>query len=119
MAGSLWGITRDYAISSIAGTCHFGPMMLASQCHAVAFLNSVCMDYAAKMSSDNFAAQTRLSSESSNPYIQFADGAFIGDYTQVAIGASGLAYGAWTDFRGNPGVTPANQDVMVQSLVVP
>jgi hypothetical protein len=94
-------------------------MMLASQCHAVAFLNSVCMDYAAKMSSDNFAAQTRLSSESSNPYIQFADGAFIGDYTQVAIGASGLAYGAWTDFRGNPGVTPANQDVMVQSLVVP
>jgi hypothetical protein len=76
------------------------------------------MDYAAKTSNDIFVAQTRLSTESSNPYIQFADGAFIGDYTQVAIGTGGVAYAAWTDFRGNPGITPANQDVMVQSLLV-
>lgn len=112
--------TRDYAISSVAGVCHFrtndagGGNVTPSPS-----VNSVCMDYAAKTSNDAFAAEIRLSTESSNPYIQFADGAFIGDYTQVAIGTSGLAYAAWTDFRGNPGVTPANQDVMVQSLVVP
>jgi hypothetical protein len=51
------------------------------------------------------------------PFIQFADGSFIGDYTQVATGTAGLAYGSWTDFRGNPGITPANQDVMIQSFV--
>ena len=31
-------------------------------------------------------------------------------------GTAGLAYGSWTDFRGNPGITPANQDVMIQSF---
>jgi hypothetical protein len=41
------------------------------------------MDYAAKTSSDGFTAQTRLSTESSNPFVQFADGSFIGDYSQV------------------------------------
>jgi hypothetical protein len=79
---------------------------------------SVCMDYAAKTSTDSFAAQVRLSSQSSNPFIQFADGAFIGDYSQVAITPLGnKAIGAWTDFRGNPGVTSANQDMLVQSFI--
>jgi hypothetical protein len=72
----------------------------------------VCMDWAIKSSSDGFASTTRVSRESSNPYILFA-GSFIGDYTGVAIDASGRAVTAWTDFRGNPGVTPPNQDTLV------
>ena len=111
--------TRDYAILSLATVCHFrtndagGANITPSPSP-----NSVCMDYAAKKSSDNFASQIRLSTESSNPYIQFADGGFIGDYSQVAINPdASRAFGAWTDFRGNPGVTTANQDVMVDSFV--
>ena len=42
--------------------------------------------------------------------------AFIGDYSQVAIGSNGVAHAAWTDFRGNPGLTAANQDVMVANF---
>src|SRR5439155_12945993 len=34
----------------------------------------VCLDYAARSSSDGYATETRLSTESSNPYIEFADG---------------------------------------------
>ena len=74
------------------------------------------MDYAAKSSIDSFAAQTRLSTESSNPFVQFADGSFIGDYSQVALGTDAIAHAAWTDFRGNPGITQANQDVMIQNF---
>src|SRR5207245_597171 len=47
----------------------------------------VCLDYAARSSSDGYASETRLTTESSNPYIQFADGSFIGDYSQIAIGS--------------------------------
>ena len=80
--------------------------------------NSVCMDYAAKSatSTGGFGSQLRLSTESSNPYVQFADGSFISDYSQVATGSNGVAHGSWTDFRGNPGITPANQDVLVQNF---
>jgi hypothetical protein len=53
----------------------------------------------------------------SNPYIQFANGGVIGDYSQVAIGTDGRAHAAWTDFRGRPGVTSANQDVYVASYM--
>jgi hypothetical protein len=53
----------------------------------------------------------RLTSEGSNPYIEFANGSFIGDYSQTAIGSDGIAHSVWTDFRGRPGVTTANQDV--------
>lgn len=72
----------------------------------------VCMDWAIRSSTDNFAAQTRVSAQSSNPYIQFA-GSFIGDYTGTAIDASGKAVTVWTDFRGNPGVTKPNQDAVL------
>jgi hypothetical protein len=109
--------TRDYAIGSAALVCHQVTNPVPSGISPVFSTNSVCMDYAAKSSSDGFSAQARLSTESSNPYIQFADGAFIGDYSQVAIAPNGaMAWGAWTDFRGHPGLTPANQDVMVQSF---
>lgn len=73
---------------------------------------AVCLDWAARSSSDDFAAETRVSRQSSNPYILFA-GSFIGDYTGTAVGADGKAVTVWTDFRGNPGLTPANQDVVV------
>jgi hypothetical protein len=108
--------TRDYAISSTALVCNLQTNPVPTGIAPVPTARSVCMDYAAKKSTDGFSAQTRLSTQSSNPFIQFADGSFIGDYTQVAIGTAGLAYGSWTDFRGNPGITPANQDVMIQSF---
>jgi hypothetical protein len=109
--------TRDYGISSTSPVCNLQTNANPTGITPTPSARSVCMDYAAKRSADGFLAQTRLSTESSNPFVQFADGSFIGDYTQVAIGTGGLAHGSWTDFRGNPGVTPANQDVMIQSFV--
>lgn len=41
---------------------------------------------------------------------------FIGDYSQVAVGSDGVAHAAWTDFRGRPGVTSANQDVYTSAF---
>jgi len=110
--------TRDYAIASAAAICHVRTNVDPTQVPPSPSANSVCMDYAAKSatSTGSFGSQVRLSTESSNPYVQFADGAFIGDYSQVAIASNGTGYGAWTDFRGNPGLTPANQDVVVQSF---
>ena len=72
----------------------------------------VCLDWALKSSSDNFSATTRVSAQSSNPYILFS-GSFIGDYTGTAVNALGKAVTVWTDFRGNPGVTAPNQDTIV------
>jgi hypothetical protein len=109
--------TRDYGITSAAPVCNLQTNPNPTAIPPVPTSRSVCMDYAAKTSSNGFSAQTRLSTESSNPFVQFADGSFIGDYSQVALNAAGsTAYGAWTDFRGKPGVTPANQDVLVQSF---
>lgn len=108
--------TRDYGISSAAPVCNLQTNPVPSAIPPVASARPVCMDYAAKSNSDGFGAQTRLSTESSNPFIQFADGSFIGDYSQIALGSNGVAHAAWTDFRGNPGVTSANQDVMIQSF---
>jgi len=109
--------TRDYAIDSVAAVCHWRTNDGGGgQIEPSPSVNSVCLDYAAKSSSDGFSAQTRLSTESSNPYIEFANGSFIGDYSQVALGSNGVAYGVWTDFRGRPGTTPANQDVVVQTF---
>ena len=73
---------------------------------------AVCLDWATRSSDDNFAAEQRVTKQSSNPYILFA-GSFIGDYTGTAVNASGAASFAWTDSRGNPGLTPANQDALV------
>ena len=76
---------------------------------------SVCLDYAARTSLDSFANESRLTSEGSNPYVMFANGSFIGDYSQVAIGSNGVGHAAWTDFRGNPGTNSPNQDVYVNT----
>jgi hypothetical protein len=81
--------------------------------------NSVCLDYAARtvtVSSGALGAERRLTSHGSNPFVQFANGAFIGDYTQIAVGSDGVAHAAWTDFRGRPGTTSANQDVYVSNF---
>ena len=72
----------------------------------------VCLDYAFSSSSDGYASETRVSTQSSNPYIQFS-GSFIGDYTGVAVDSAGKAHTVWTDFRGNPGTTTPNQDTVV------
>jgi hypothetical protein len=72
----------------------------------------VCLDWAVKSSGDNFIAETRVTAQSSNPYILFS-GSFIGDYTGTAVDKDGSAVTTWTDFRGNPGVTTPNQDTIV------
>jgi hypothetical protein len=72
----------------------------------------VCLDYAMVSSTDNFATETRLTNQSSNPYLT-ASGTFIGDYTGAAMDGSGKAYGAWADDRGNPGITPPGEDIDV------
>jgi hypothetical protein len=74
----------------------------------------VCLDYAFSSSSDNFGSQTRVSTQSSNPYLQFA-GSFIGDYTGVAVDSKGGVHTVWTDDRGLPGTTTPNQDTVVGS----
>jgi hypothetical protein len=74
--------------------------------------NPVCLDYAIVSSSDGFASETRVSTQSSNPYIEFS-GSFIGDYTGVAVDRAGNAHTVWTDFRGLPGTTRPNQDTVV------
>jgi hypothetical protein len=49
----------------------------------------------------------------------FADGSFIGDYSQIALGSNGVAHPVWTDFRGNPnpGGNTANQDAYTQAFL--
>ena len=71
-----------------------------------------CLDYAMVSSTDDYASETRLTNQSSNPYVQAA-GTFIGDYTGAAMDATGKAYAAWADSRGNPGLTSPNQDIDV------
>ena len=75
-------------------------------------LAPVCLDYAFSSSTDNFASETRVSSQSSNPYLQFS-GSFIGDYTGVAVDPAGGVHTVWTDDRGLPGTTTPNQDTIV------
>jgi hypothetical protein len=108
--------TRDYAATHNPATCNVAIVSEAPGVQIGPVPDSVCLDYAARVSTDGFASQRRLTSEGSNPYIQFANGGFIGDYSQVAIGTDGRAHAAWTDFRGRPGVTSANQDVYVASF---
>jgi hypothetical protein len=109
--------TRDYAITSNAPVCNVETNPAPSGIAPAASPRPVCLDYAARVATGNsWGTQLRLSTASSNPFIQFADGSFIGDYSQVAIGTDGKAHPAWTDFRGHPGVTSANQDVMTQTI---
>lgn len=107
--------TRDYAATHNPAICNLtaGP---GAGFVVVPTATSTCLDYAARVSTNGFATERRLTSEASNPHVEFADGAFIGDYTQIAIGSDGVARAAWTDFRGRPGVTSANQDIYVASF---
>ena len=106
--------TRAYRGTHSAATCNWVTGHTPNL-PPIPSATSVCLDYAALTSSDNFGAQRRLTTEASNPYIQFADGAFIGDYSGIAIGSDGTAWPTWTDFRGNPNAGgKANQDVYTQ-----
>ena len=84
-------------------------------------LNPVCLDYAFSSSTDGYASETRVSTQSSNPYVEFS-GSFIGDYTGVAVDSAGGAHTVWTDFRGHPGAatnpasTTPNQDTVVGNV---
>jgi len=101
--------TRAY--SPDTDDCH--AQVLDTKTGKLSFLpGPVCLDYAARSSSDGFANETRFTAQSSNPYILFA-GAFIGDYTGAAVDANTKGYAAWSDFRGNPGITTSNQDMDV------
>ena len=109
--------TRAFASTGSATLCDVQTGGAAPTTEGVASSN-ICLDYAARVSTDNYAAEHRLTTQSSNPSIQFAQGSFIGDYSQVAIGSNGVAHPVWTDFRGRPGAngTPANQDVYTQTI---
>lgn len=74
--------------------------------------NPVCIDYAISSSTDGFSREIRVSTQSSNPYLQFS-GSFIGDYTGVAVDGAGKASAVWTDGRGKPTVTTPNQDTVM------
>ena len=108
--------TRDYASTHNPATCNVAIGSTAPGPHPVPTASSVCLDYAARSSTSGFASQTRLTTEGSNPYIEFANGSFIGDYSQIALGSDGVAHPVWTDFRGRPGVTAANQDAYTQAF---
>ena len=77
------------------------------------------IDFAYVKSNDagaTWSASTRITEQSSDPAIQFTAGAFIGDYTGVAVGSDNIAHPIWTDFRGNPGVTSPNQDAVTMAI---
>ena len=111
--------TREYSPAPTADDRSCGIMELDTTSNTVVppadparAAAAVCLDWAIRSSDDSFATQTRVTRESSNPYILFA-GSFIGDYTGTAIDQDGKAVTVWTDFRGNPNVTAPNQDVVV------
>ena len=68
----------------------------------------------------------RITTQGSDPSIQFVttgqlsgkelQGAFIGDYTAIAMGSDLVVHPCWTDFRGRPGVTAPNQDAYTQAI---
>jgi hypothetical protein len=67
----------------------------------------------------------RITTQSSDPRVQFIgispegkvlQGVFIGDYAAVSMGADKVLHPAWTDFRGNPGVTKPNQDAYTDRI---
>ena len=94
--------------SSITATNAVVPPVEADRAAA-----AVCLDWAIRSSDDaDFGDETRVTTQSSNPYILFS-GSFIGDYTGTAVDAAGHAVTVWTDFRGNPGITTPDQDTLV------
>ncbi|GAB3166180.1 sialidase family protein [Amycolatopsis stemonae] len=89
--------------------------------------NGIGLDYAYTTGwGDNAGPIRRITTQTSNPQVQFVaagavtgkelQGVFIGDYTAAAVGADFRLHPCWTDFRGNPGRTLPNQDVVTQGL---
>ena len=100
---------RSCGIAEIDSTTH----LVVAPVDAARAAAPVCLDWAIRSSSAaDFGTETRVTTQSSNPYILFS-GSFIGDYTGTAVDAAGHAVTVWTDFRGNPGVTAPNQDTLV------
>lgn len=95
--------------------------------------NGIGLDYAyvhaTGLGNLKHADVTRITTETSNPQIQFVgiglvtgqvlQGLFIGDYTAVAMGSDLRFHAAWTDFRGKPGTTLPNQDAYTQAIQLP
>jgi hypothetical protein len=83
----------------------------------------------AAMVSSGSAALHRLTTQTSDPRIQFTSvgavthnllsGVFIGDYNGMAVGRDGVAHPIWTDFRGKPGTTKPNQDAVTTAVRIP
>jgi BNR repeat-like domain len=109
--------TRAFAATGNATLCNVQTAGSAPVVEGVASSN-ICLDYAARVSTDAYATEHRLTTESANPSIEFSQGTFIGDYSQVAMGSDGVAHAVWTDFRGRPGSggTGANQDVYTNTI---
>lgn len=71
-------------------------------------------------------AVTRITTQTANPQIQFLaigavsgqvlQGVFIGDYTAVTMGSDLRFHPSWTDFRGNPGTSPPNQEAYTEAI---
>jgi hypothetical protein len=91
--------------------------------------NGIGLDYAyvaGNTSNIGSAPITRLTTQTSNPQVQFVgtgtvsgktlQGEFIGDYTAITLGRDFQLHPFWTDFRGQPGKTEPNQDAYTQSI---
>jgi hypothetical protein len=91
--------------------------------------NGIGLDYAYLAGSGRSVAGgpiRRITTHTSNPQVQFPaigavsgtvlQGTFIGDYTAIAIGFDLRIHPVWTDFRGEPGTTLPNQDVLTESF---
>lgn len=90
--------------------------------------NGIGLDFAYANGKSRGGKITRITTQTSNPQIQFVgigaisgevlQGVFIGDYTAVAMGSDLKFHPSWTDFRGNPGITLPNQDAYTQAISV-
>lgn len=89
--------------------------------------NGIGLDYAYLAGKPGHKNQVRrITTQTENPQVQFVtvgavsgevlQGAFIGDYTAIAMGSDGVIHPCWTDFRGNPGVNTPNQDAYTQAI---
>jgi hypothetical protein len=93
--------------------------------------NGVDLDYAYVAGIGRGVASSpihRITTQSSDPGVQFStigvvtghllQGWFDGDYTAIAMGSDFRIHPVWTDFRGDPGTTLPNQDILTQSISV-
>ena len=112
--------TREYATAAGNPLCEALVRDASTGTISALSTANVCYDDAANISTNGgstWGSTIRLSSQSSNPYLQFAGG-FIGDYEGTAVDSVGNVYTVWTDNRGNPGATWPNQDTYVGKIPV-